>query len=192
MKRTFQFHVIVSTIAFSWLAMQVVHEMGHVVHAWTSGGGVERVVLYPLEISRTDVAPNPHPQFVAWGGPVWGSLTPLVIYVVLLRCQWSRAWLSAFFAGFCLVANGAYLLGGSLFPVGDAQTLLDNGAPGWTLAVLGITGLASGLALWNGLGKHFGLGKPVAPPDKAAAWGMSACAAVLLIAELLGRMLADR
>jgi Peptidase M50B-like len=172
-------------MAFSWLAMQAVHELGHVVHAWTSGGRVERVVLHPLEISRTDVTPNAHPQFVAWGGPVWGSLIPLGIHVVLLRCQWSRAWLSAFFAGFCLVANGAYLLGGSLYPVGDAQTLLDNGTPRWTLAIFGIAGLASGLALWHGLGKHFGFGQPVAPADKGAVWGMSACAVILLIAELL-------
>jgi hypothetical protein len=183
--RFLHFQLIFSMLCFSWLAMQAVHEFGHVVHAWTSGGRVERVVLHPLEISRTDVAPDPHPQFVAWGGPVWGSLIPLGIHLVLWRCQWSRAWLSAFFAGFCFIANGGYLLGGSLFPVGDAQTLLDNGAPRWTLAIFGIAGLASGLYLWNGLGKHFGIGKPVAPPDKCAAWGMSACAVVLMIAELL-------
>jgi hypothetical protein len=183
--RVFHFQLIFSTLCFSWLAMQAVHEFGHVVHAWASAGRVERVVLHPLEISRTDVAPNPHPQFVAWGGPLWGSLIPLGVHLVLLRCQWPRAWLTASFAGFCLVANGAYLLGGSLFPVGDAQTLLDNGAPRLTLVSLGIAGLASGLYLWNGLGRHFGLGKPVAPPDRSAAWGISACAVVLLIAELL-------
>jgi hypothetical protein len=187
--RTSQFQLILSTIAFSWLTMQVVHESGHVVHAWTSGGRVERVLLHPLEISRTDVSPNPHPQFVAWGGPVWGSLVPLAIHLVLLRCHWSRAWLSAFFAGFCLIANGGYLLGGSFVPVGDAQTLLDNGAPRWTLAIFGFAGLASGLSLWNGLGKHFGLGKSPSQIDKPAAWGMSACAVVLVIAELFWAMI---
>src|SRR5215471_11271445 len=114
--RILQLQLLASTVVFSWLAMQAVHEFGHVVHAWTSGGRVERIVLHPLEISRTDVAPNPHPQFVAWGGPVWGSLIPLGIHGLLQWRGWTRAWLSAFFAGFCLTANGAYLLGGSLFP----------------------------------------------------------------------------
>jgi hypothetical protein len=184
--------LIFSTIAFSWLAMQAVHEFGHVVHAWTSGGHVERVVLQPLEISRTDVFPNPHPQFVAWGGPVWGSLIPLGIDGLLHWCGWTRAWLAAFFAGFCLIANGAYLLGGSLFPFGDAQTLLDCGAPQWTLVVFGIAGLALGLSLWNGLGKHFGLGKSASDLDNSAAWGMTACAVVLIVVELLWRMLMGR
>jgi hypothetical protein len=186
--RRIQFQLIASTMAFSWLAMQAVHEFGHVVHAWTSGGHVDRVVLHPLEISRTDVSPNPHPQFVAWGGPVWGSLIPLAIHGLLQWRGWTRAWLSAYFAGFCLIANGTYLLGGSLFPVGDAQTLLESGAPRWTLVFFGIAGLVSGLALWNSLGKHFGLGTSASNPDKFAAWGMTACAVVLMIAELVLRV----
>jgi len=183
--RILQLQLLASTVVFSWLAMQAVHEFGHVVHAWTSGGRVERIVLHPLEISRTDVAPNPHPQFVAWGGPVWGSLVPLIVHGLLWQRGWKCAWLSAFFAGFCLIANGGYLLGGSLFPVGDAQTLLDSGAPRWTLIVFGIGGVASGLALWNGLGKHFGLGKSAPQVDRSAAWRMTACAVALVIAELV-------
>ena len=189
--RRIQFQLIAATIVFSWLAMQAVHEFGHVAHAWLSGGLVERVVLHPLEISRTDVSPNPHPQFVAWGGPVWGSLIPLGTVAVLQWHGWARAWLSAFLAGFCLIANGAYLLGGSLFPVGDAQTLLESGAPRWALIVCGIAGLVSGLALWNGLGKHFGLGKSASDVDKSAAWGMTVCALVVLIIEMLWWMLMD-
>jgi hypothetical protein len=190
--RRYQFQLIAATCAFSWLVMQAVHEFGHVIHAWLSGGHVERVVLHPLEISRTDVFPNPHPQFVAWGGPIWGSLIPSGIHGLLSRCRWLRDWLSAFFAGFCLIANGAYLLGGSLFPVGDAQTLLNSGALRWTLVAFGIVGLASGLGLWNGLGNHFGLGKPASNIDKSAAWGITGCAVVLLIVELALKVMIDR
>ena len=56
--------LIVATGALSWLAMMIVHEFGHVLHAWFSGANVVKVVLHPLAISRTDVAPNPHPLFV--------------------------------------------------------------------------------------------------------------------------------
>jgi len=40
-------------LAGSWWAMQAVHEFGHVLGAWLTGGRVERVVLSPLTISRT-------------------------------------------------------------------------------------------------------------------------------------------
>jgi hypothetical protein len=60
----------VCLVALSWLAMQAVHEFGHMLHAWLSGGRVVQVVLHPLAISRTDVEPNPSPQFVVWGGPL--------------------------------------------------------------------------------------------------------------------------
>jgi hypothetical protein len=56
-----------------------VHELGHVIGAVISGGVVERVVLHPLTISRTDVSPNPHPGIVVWLGPVIGCLFPLAL-----------------------------------------------------------------------------------------------------------------
>jgi len=164
--------------------MQAVHEFGHVLHAWTSGGSVTAVILHPLEISRTDVSPDPHPQFVAWGGPLWGCLIPLAIFAFVRRTKWLRAWLAAFFAGFCLIANGGYLLGGSLFPVGDAERLLNTGAPRIVLTACGALALAGGLYLWNGLGMHFGLGKEAMPIDKPAAWTLATLTAILITIEL--------
>jgi hypothetical protein len=177
--------LIVSTLAWSWLAMQAVHEFGHVLHARSSEGRVVRVVLHPLVISRTDVDPNPHPQFVAWGGPIWGAIMPLAAFGVVRAAGWSRAWLARFFAGYCLVANGAYLLGGSFFPVGDAEVLLREGASRAALAGAGLVGLVSGFVLWSGLGSHFGLGQSDPQIDARAAWGITAAAAVLIVAECL-------
>ena len=51
MSRFHQALLIVSTLALSWLGMQAVHEAGHVLHAWWSGGRVERLVLHPLTLS---------------------------------------------------------------------------------------------------------------------------------------------
>ena len=177
--------LVTSTLVFSWLGMQAVHELGHVLHAWMTGGKVTRVLLDPLEISRTDVAPNPHPQFVAWGGPIWGSVLPALLWSALRAARFRRAWLARFFAGFCLVANGAYLLGGSLWPAGDAEVLVREGAPRWALAGFGITATAAGLCLWNGLGQYFGLGRNRKPVDKAAAWLVATAAIVVAGAERL-------
>ena len=177
-----------STVIFSWLAMQAIHETGHVLHAWASGGTLARIVLDPLGISRTDVEPNPHPQFVAWGGPVWGSVWPLVMLGIVRAAHWQRAWLIAFFAGFCLVANGAYLLGGAFFPAGDAEVLLQNGASRLALVSFGIVATGAGFYLWNGLGTHFGWGKNHQPIDQKVIWSMCAATSVIIAAEWLARL----
>jgi hypothetical protein len=165
--------------------MQIVHEFGHCLHAWISGGRVTRIVLHPLAISRTDVAPNPHPQFVAWGGPIWGGALPLGLFWAVRRSAWPRAWLLRFFAGFCLVANGGYLLGGAVNPVGDAEVLLREGAPRFSLVAFGIAAVVLGLALWNRLGRHFGIGRDALPIDRSAAIAVALVAIVVVTAELL-------
>ena len=81
MKRQHQVVLIVATLAFSWLAMQAVHELGHVAAAVVSGGRVATVVLHPATISYTQLASNPHPLFVAWMGPIVGVVLPLVAFV---------------------------------------------------------------------------------------------------------------
>ncbi len=69
MKRLDQIVLVGTFIGFSWLAMQAVHELGHVLGAVATGGRVTEVVLHPCTISRTDVHPNPHPLLVVWPGP---------------------------------------------------------------------------------------------------------------------------
>lgn len=81
MKRFDQILLIASFVAFSWLAMQAVHEPGHVLGARATGGTVTKVVLHPLALSRTDVSPNPRPLFVVWAGPIVGALLPLIAFL---------------------------------------------------------------------------------------------------------------
>jgi hypothetical protein len=142
-------------LAFSWLAMMAVHELGHVLHAWASGGTVTGVVLHPLAISRTDVSPNPHPRFVAWGGAIWGSLLPVGLWLVMRAAAPRYAHVARFFAGFCLLANGLYLAGGSIEGVGDAGDLVRHGAARWQLWLFGVPASALGLWLWHGLSRRF-------------------------------------
>lgn len=175
--------LIGSLLGVCWLGMQAVHEFGHMLHASIGGGTVTRVVLHPLTISRTDVDPNPRPNFVTWGGPLWGSVLPLVAWGIARRTQ-SRAWpVLAFFAGFCLIANGAYLGCAIWLPVGDAADLLRHGTPLWTLVLFGLISIPIGLRLWNGLGRHFGLGAEAQPVKPATAWTMLAVLAVLVVLE---------
>jgi hypothetical protein len=148
----------IALLPLCWLAMQVVHEAGHVIAAWMTGGRVMAVVLHPLAISRTDVSPNPRPLIVVWGGPVIGSLLPLGWWALTSVRRSSSAYLWRFFAGFCLVANGAYLGSGLIDPIGDANDILRHGGDVWQLAAFAIVAVIAGFALWHRQGPHFGLG----------------------------------
>lgn len=166
-RRTRSLGLLLTAAAASWLAMMAFHELGHVLGAWLTGGRVERVVLHPLAFSRTDVSPNPHPRTVLWMGPLLGSLLPLALWIVAGMAHIRLGFLLRAFAGFCLIANGAYLASAVVMPVGDVQQLVRLGAPPWLLAIAGAPAMGFGLALWNGLGPRFGLG-PNADADCAA------------------------
>jgi len=167
--RTWQVLLVVSTIGLCWLLMMAVHELGHVLNAWLSGGRVQQVVLHPLAISRTDVSPNPRPLFVAWGGAGWGVAIPLALLGIATASHWRHRYLLAFFAGFCCLANGLYLAAGSFTGAGDAGDLLKHGAAQWLLIAVGLPLGAVGLGIWNALGESFGLGPARGNVDKQAA-----------------------
>ena len=185
MVRCFQYLLIISTIALSWLGMMIVHELGHVFHSWLSGGVVAWVELHPLGFSRTDLSRNPHPMFVAWGGAIWGCMIPLCLLPAVRLLARTCTYLAAFFCGFCLIANGAYLAAGSFIGAGDAADLLRAGASQWQLGLFGIPALAIGLWLWNGLGPHFGLGQSAGRVDRRAALGVAAALIIVVVAELV-------
>jgi hypothetical protein len=183
--RVWQALLILFALGFSWLAMMAIHELGHVLHALVSGARVERVVLHPLAISRTDVSPNPHPQFVAWGGPVWGTILPLGLLAVVWITARTYTYLAAFFAGFCCLANGLYLAAGSFAGVGDAGDLMRHGAARWELWPFGLPVSLLGLWLWNGLGPQFGFGPAGVQVDSRVAVGLGLALLVIAVLELL-------
>jgi hypothetical protein len=176
--------LLLSASLSAWLGMQAVHELGHVVGAWLTGGTVERVVLNPLAISRTDVAPNPEPLVVVWAGPMVGVLLPLAVWGISAATGWQGAWAARYFAGFCLLANGLYIGVGSFDGVGDAGDMLRAGSPTWSLWLFGLVVAPPGLALWNGLGKWFGFGReaPHVPASRAMA------AAAVMLATILASL----
>jgi hypothetical protein len=184
--RGFQLLLVVSTLALSWLGMMVVHEFGHVLLAWWSGGVVARVVLSPLEFSRTELQINPHPLAVAWGGALVGVSLPLLVSGLGRLLRWPGWYILQFFAGFCLIANGIYLAVVSFIPnAADPADLMREGSPQWLLVLFGMLAFSMGLLLWNGLGPHFGLGKERRTIGRAAAIITFACLLALIIAELV-------
>jgi hypothetical protein len=134
--------------------MLAIHELGHVLAAWSSGATVERVVLLP--ISRTDTTNVECPLFVYGAGAVIGVVFPVLLWLAVRLFRWKTAYLFRFFAGFCLVANGAYI-GCDFSVVGptDAGLLIEHGAGRLVLVLFGILSVSSGLFLWHGQSRHF-------------------------------------
>ena len=124
--------------------MMAVHELGHVVATYATGGTVIKVDLEPLSISHTEYGELPHPGIVVWSGPIIGSLLPLVVV--------PAGKVGQFFAGFCLVANGAYIGLGSFAGIGDCALMLLTGTPKWGMWIFGLVAFPSGLYLWHRLG----------------------------------------
>ncbi len=168
MKRRNQLLLIIATLVGSWYGMQAVHELGHVLGAIVTGAEVKRIVLHPLSISRTDIGLNPNPSIVVWAGPIVGAILPVLVWGALQSMAIRVAYLARFFAGFCCVANGAYIAFGSFDQVGDCKEMLDHGSPIWSLWLFGAVTVPLGLWLWHGQGHHFGLGSV---PRNASAAG---------------------
>lgn len=143
---------VIALLLLSWLALQAIHELGHVIGAAMTGGSVTRVVLHPLQISRTDVVPNPQPAVVVWLGPLVGSLLPLGVLCLMPRSLTSTRTILQFFAGLCLIANGAYIGGGSSQGIGDCGQMARTGTPIWVMLVFGLSTVSLGLVLWHQMG----------------------------------------
>lgn len=187
MSRYYQIILIVATLLASWLGMQDVHELGHVLGAWVSGGHVSRVVLHPLAISRTEVSDNPSPLLVVWTGPLFGTLLPLLVWGIAAAMRVPGAFILRFFAGFCLVANGAYIAAGSLWEIGDSGDMLRHGSAGWQLWLFGAAAIPMGLGLWHRQGRHFGLGPDAQQVDVRVALAILAtCVGVLALGLTIG------
>jgi Peptidase M50B-like len=182
-----QLILIGSTVLGSWLGMQAIHEAGHVLGARLTGGGVERVVLHPLTISRTDLAENPQPLLVAWAGPVFGAIAPILLWATASLQRMPGAFVLRFFSGFCLLANGLYIGVGSFDGIGDCGDLLRHGAPIWHLWLFGALTAPTGLWLWHRQGPHFGLGKAHGEVKAGVAYAaLVACLGLLILGFAVG------
>ncbi len=185
MQNVHQAILVVSTIFGSWLGMQAAHESGHALCVILTGGKIAAVVLHPLTISHTEMIDNPHPSVVVWAGSVVGVTLPLVLWCLLAAARVRGEFVARFFAGFCLISNGAYLGAGSFVGAGDCGEMLRQGSPVWVLRVFGAVAVPMGFWLWNGQGPSFGLGDADGKVDRRAAYGSLVIFSLLVLLGLI-------
>ncbi len=176
---------MLSLVAVCWLAMMAAHEFGHVLGAVATGGAVERVVLHPLAISRTDVSPNPHPAIVVWAGPIIGCALPVFLAMIVPTRRAALRNIATSYAGFCLVANGAYIAIGSFDGVGDCGVMLATGSPRWLLIAFGAATIPMGLFVWHKIGSLGEFCKQPALVSKRLAYTTAEVLFLLIVAELV-------
>lgn len=174
---------VMSLGLLSWLMMQVLHELGHVIAAWAVGSTVVNVDLHPLRISETTISPQPVPRIVIWARPVLGSLLPILIWISMRKSVWSPCF--RFFAGFCLIANGAYLGSGVWEPVGDAFDLVQASTPRWQLGLFGAITLPCGIWYWDGLQHKLGIGSSAEQTSWQRFFIIAALLTLLIMFELI-------
>ena len=177
--------LVVSTLLGSWLGMQAAHESGHVVGSLLTGGKVAIVVLHPLTISHTEMIDNPHPLVVVWAGPLVGVMLPLILWGLFAATGVPGAFVARFFAGFCLITNGAYLGAGSFLGVGDCREILRQGSPVWVLRVFGAVAVPMGFWLWSGQSPNFGLGDAQGKISHRVAYGSLVTFSLLVLLGLI-------
>ncbi len=143
--------LLVVTIA-SWYGMMAIHELGHCLAAWMTGGVVERVHFPLLGFSQTFYLENPHPLAVAWAGAAGGAVFAALLLGASRNMPRPYQQALRYFAGFSLIANGLYLGLGGFDRVGDCAELLNHGAKLWQLVAFGIGATTLGMCSWHRMG----------------------------------------
>lgn len=107
------------------------HELGHAVAAWLSGGQVFGITLHPFSWSYS-YAVSLNPVFLTAGGVLFSSLAGVLIFVCLVR--WPKPYLLPLLliGPITLINNGDYLL---------VDYLIKSGGDACSLAAMGIAPL---------------------------------------------------
>jgi hypothetical protein len=113
--------------------------------------------------------------------PLFGVLIALGLWSVAARLRLPGVYVLRFFAGFCLIANGAYIGIGSFAQVGDCGQMLRHGSSLWQLWLFGAVTVLAGLWLWHRLGPHFGFGPAEGQVNPRVAYASLVVCVLLLV-----------
>lgn len=159
--------LLFGSFAFGYNAATALHELGHVLAAWMTGGRVQALHLHPFTTSYTNISPDPSPLLTHAAGVTLGPLAGLACIALGRRFEGTYA-VPLYTTGVATFAtSGIYLVVGTLTGAGDARVLLDLGMPALglllaggalvaaafrlALPVVSLLGLSPGDSMWRRL-----------------------------------------
>ncbi len=122
----------------------MLHELGHALPVWLTGGEIESIVIHPLSWSYTNWGADvTHPVLGVWSGSLFGFVASVLIFALVWR--WRRPALAPLLLLGVLggISNGVYLLGG----MGDPVTLIEAGQPAWLVRGAGVAMVIVGFGM---------------------------------------------
>jgi hypothetical protein len=141
--------LLLGSFSIGYNIAMALHELGHVLAMWATGGSVTRITLSPFYKSFTYFGSDPtFPLVTAWAGVLFGSTIGLLCLVCFWR--WRSPWILAIMmTGLCAIAvNGLYLtIDAALLAGGDATDIIDSGTPRLFVLLVGVSLIVLGLTI---------------------------------------------
>lgn len=133
--------------SFAYPLSTFLHEAGHVVAAWVTGGVVREFVIHPFSSSYVEIEPDPAPLATHAAGVLLGPALALLAALLCPRRAPSPVSLLVGLTAACaFAASGIYVVVGTVLDKGDPATLMHLGWPATWLVGGGAVGLCVGLA----------------------------------------------
>jgi hypothetical protein len=134
---------------FGFNASKVLHELGHVIAYWTTGGTVEYIIIHPLSWSHCiPGSVSEYPNFTIWGGVVFGTIIGLMLVALVWRWRGPYVMLSFMTGVVACLHNGFYLIFSCLAESrGDAMSLIYGGTSKAVVIAAGLLIFGIGLIL---------------------------------------------
>lgn len=141
--------LLFGSLVFAQSASCVLHELGHAIAYWTTGGTIERIVIHPFSWSY--VIPGSvtnYPNFTTWGGVVFGTIMALLLVAVVWRWRGPYVMPALLTGVVACIGNGYYLVCDYVAGTGhDAGSLVESGTPGAVVVIVGVALIGVGFCL---------------------------------------------
>lgn len=148
-------HLLKSTLLLLWSfvfgcnASTVLHELGHAIAYWTTGGTVEGIIIHPFSWSYCIPGSiSDYPSFTTWGGVVFGTLMGLLLVMAVWRWRGPYVILVIMTGVVSCIHNGGYLIYDCLTTSdGDATILISYGTSKLLIIAVGLFMMGIGVIL---------------------------------------------
>lgn len=101
--------LLLGSFAIAYNASEFLHELGHAIAAWMTGGWVSTIVVHPFNWSYCQAFSPKHLFFTA-AGSVFSSVAGVLIFLSLIRWPTPRLLPLLLIGPITLINNGDYLL----------------------------------------------------------------------------------